>query len=70
MGIRNCNKRFCTPDNPMEQENLWEVGKQVGMLCRGEEMEVITEYGRMEVRDEEMVKDSQEGGNMLCNDNY
>ena len=45
------------------------MGKQVGMLCRGEEMEVINEYGRMEARDEEVLKDSKEGGKMFCNDN-
>ena len=59
--IRTCNLRLREPDNTVEPVSLWAVGKQAGLVCRGEEEEVVLEYGRMEARDLEVVLCSKEG---------
>jgi len=59
--IRTCNLRLREPDNTDEPVSLWAVGKQAGILCRGEEEEVVLEYGRMEVRDSEVLLCFKEG---------
>lgn len=59
--INNCNSRLhhmCVMEEP---PNLWEVGKKCGLFCRGEEDEVIKEYGSMEERDLEVVNCYKEG---------
>ena len=59
--ISNCNTRLCTSRILAESPNLWEIGKKVGLLCRGDEDEVINEYACMEVRDVEVLNIPKEG---------
>ena len=60
-----CNVRLAEPVNMVEPSKLWEVGKLVGIRCRGDEEEVVREYGSMEARDSEVVKISKEGSKNL-----
>ena len=62
-GIRICNSRLCDPVNVEEPVSLGAVGKQVGLACRGEEEEVVKEYGCMEIRDTEVLVGSKSGVN-------
>ena len=48
--------------NVDEHDRLWEVGKQVGLICRGEVKEVVVEFGCMEVRDAEVSVGAKLGG--------
>ena len=48
-----------------EPARLWEVGKQAGLEFMGEEKEVTEEFGRMEVRDEEVLGGAKSGGKNL-----
>jgi len=63
--IRNCNSRWCDPVKVDEPARLWEVGKQAGLKCRGEEKEVSEEFGRMEVRDEEVLGGAKSSGKIV-----
>jgi len=56
-----CNNKLWKGGNTDEPTKLWEVGKQLGMTCCGNEEEVIKEFGRMEDRDKEIMKKSKEG---------
>ena len=49
--IYNCNHRLVEPVNQAGPSKLWEVGKQVGIMCQRDEDEVVKEYGSMEDRD-------------------
>jgi len=61
--IRICNSRLCDPVNVEEPDRLWVAGKQVGLFCRGEEKEVVMEYGRIEACDSEVMMESKLGDN-------
>jgi len=66
--IGNCNSRLRYNDMLEEPAKLWNQGKQIGLVCRKEEDEVIQEYQCMEDRDLEFLK-SIAGGNLngfLC----
>ena len=66
--IRNCNSRLRNNEIREEPTKLWDQGKQIGLVCRGEEEEVIQEYQCMEDRDLEFME-SIVGGNLngfLC----
>jgi len=41
--------------------NLWEIDKQVGITCSGNEEEVIKEFKSMEERDNEVMRKYEEG---------
>jgi len=56
-----CNFRLAEPVNLVGPSKLWEVGKQARIRCRGDEEEVVSEYGSMEVRDSEVATISKEG---------
>ena len=60
--IRNCNIRLCDPVDEEEPDRLWVAGKKAGLICRGEEKEVVVEFGRMEVRYSEVSVCSKLGG--------
>lgn len=62
MDINLCNSRLCATVNLAEPVSLSAIGKQVGIICREEEEEVVKEYGCMEVRDEEVSLGSKSGG--------
>jgi len=57
----NCNSRLCEPGNLVEPPKLWEIGKQVGLICRGDEEEVVKEYLCLEERDLEIMQSYEEG---------
>jgi len=59
--IKICNSRLCAFVNLAEPSSLWVAGKQVGITCRGEEEEVVKEYGRMEDRDSKVALGSKVG---------
>jgi len=44
-----------------ELDNLWEVGKSLGLSSSGDEEDIVKEYGRMEERDKEVAKQNDEG---------
>jgi len=44
-----------------EPDNLWEVGKSLGLSSSGDEEDIVKEYGRMEERDKEVAKQNDEG---------
>jgi len=45
----------------VEPSKLWEVGKQVGLICQGDEEKVVKEYLCLEERDSEVLKNYEEG---------
>ncbi|XP_068497843.1 uncharacterized protein [Phaseolus vulgaris] len=49
--IYNCNHHLAELVNQAGPSKLLEVGKQVGIMCRRDEEEVVKEYGSMEDRD-------------------
>ena len=57
----NCNLHFCEPSNSVEPSKLWEIGKQVGLICQGDEEKVVKEYLCLEERDSEVLKNYEEG---------
>jgi len=59
--IVNCNHRFWNAGGCVEPVNLWELDKQVGIICIGNEEEVIKEFQCMEERDNEVMRKSEEG---------
>ena len=59
--INKCNARFRDPRIMEEPEILWELGKNIGLACRGVEEEVVQEYLCMEATDDEFVKKLEEG---------
>jgi len=59
--INICNSRLVEPVNLAGPSKLWKVGKQVGIMCRGDEEEVVKEYGSMEDRDSEFASCSKVG---------
>jgi len=59
--IRFCNSRLRIPDSEEESARLWAEGRKVGLLCRGDEKEVVREYGRMEERDSMVLMESKLG---------
>ena len=59
--IGNCNYRIRknkTRENPTK---LWDQGKQIGLVCRGDEEEVIQEYQCLEDKDLKFMKSIAEG---------
>lgn len=59
--IRICNSRLCVTDSEEEPARLWADGRKVGLFCRGDEKEVVLEYGRMEARDTRILMESKLG---------
>jgi len=59
--INNCNSRFRDPEIMEEPTKLWELGKHMGIACRGVEEEVVQEFECMEVRDVEFMQRFEEG---------
>jgi len=60
-GVVNCNLRFSGPSGMADPSKLWEIGKKVGLKCRGDEEEVVNEYICLEKRDTEVMKNYEEG---------
>ena len=56
-----CNSRFRDLDVTVEPLKLWEMGKQMGIVCRRIEEEVVKEYQSMEARDVEFSQKLEEG---------
>jgi len=56
-----CNSRFRALEVSVEPLKLWEMGKQMGIVCRRIEEEVVKEYQNMEERDVEFAQKIQEG---------
>jgi len=54
--IGNCNSCLRYNEILEEPTKLWDQGKQIGLVCRKEEEEVIQEYHCMEDRDLEFMK--------------
>jgi len=54
--ISNCNSHFQNPKIREEATKLWDLGKQFGLACRGDEEKVVQEYQCMEERDLEFMK--------------
>jgi len=63
-----CNSRFRDLDVTEEPLKLWEMGKQMGIVCRRIEEEVVKEYQSMEARDVEFAQKLEEGvtKGLLC----
>ena len=59
--IKNCNIRWRSNRILGEPSNLWGIGKQAGIICHGDEEEVVKEYVCRKERDLEYVKGSKEG---------
>ena len=59
--INKFNAHFRDPGIMEEPNFLWELGKNMGVACRGVEEEVVQEYLSMEARDDEFVKKLEEG---------
>jgi len=62
MDIYNYNSRLSESVNVVEPSRLWELGKQVGLKCLGDEEQVVKEYVRMEDWDSEFVLRTKMGG--------
>jgi len=56
-----CNARVLSPGSREESDNLWEVGKQFGLTCRGVEDEVVQEFNILEDRDQEEKNNAERG---------
>jgi len=54
--IGNCNSRLRDNEIREEPPKLWDQGKQIGLVFRGDKEEVIQEYQCMEDRDLEFMK--------------
>jgi len=59
--IYNCNARFCDSEVLEEPAMLWEIGKHIGIACRGAKVEVVKEYQSMKLRDAECKQRFEEG---------
>ena len=59
--IAKCNSRFRDPEIRMEPVKLWDLGKHMGIACRGVEEEAVQEMQCMELRDEEFMQRFEEG---------
>ena len=59
--IAKCNNRLRCDVALDEPDNLWEVGKSLGLSSSGDEEDIVKEYGRMEERDKEVAKQNDEG---------
>jgi len=59
--INNCNARVCKPEIREEPGKLWDLGKQIGLACRGEEDDVVQEFQCMEVRYLKFLKNLEVG---------
>jgi len=59
--INNCNYRLCEQAHGAEPAHLWEVGKLTGLVCHGDEEEVVLQYVGLEERDTKEVKQAKEG---------
>lgn len=57
--IFKCNSRLRKGGNIDESLEVWELSKQLGMSCSGDNEEVVKEFARMEKRDKEIMKKSQ-----------
>jgi len=66
--INNCNSCFRDSESMVEPSKLWEIGKQIGIICRGDEDEVAAEYQCMEEKESEVMKSFEEGNKngLLC----
>jgi len=56
-----CNNRLRLEDNVAESDRIWDAGKQLGLRCSREEVDVVVELGCMDARDKEVKKLSKEG---------
>jgi len=63
--IINCNNRLKTEEVDSESVRIWEVGKQLGLECSGDEGTMTTHMESMEVRDTENMKKYEEGINKV-----
>ena len=59
--IAKCNSQFRDPEIRVESVKLWDLGKQLGIACRGVDEEVVQEMQSMELRDEEFIQRFEEG---------
>jgi len=64
--IVNCNIRLWNSVDIIEPIKLWEIGKQIGITCGGDEEKVIRELENMEERDYEGKKKCEEGNKTGC----
>jgi len=59
--IGNFNYRIRKNETRENPTKLWDQGKQIGLVCRGDEKEVIQEYQSMEDSDLEFMKNITRG---------
>jgi len=59
--INNCNACVRISGSSEEPTDLWVLGKQIGLACRGVEEEVVQEFQCMEDRDLEFEKNVEVG---------
>ncbi|KAK7372792.1 hypothetical protein VNO80_06180 [Phaseolus coccineus] len=59
--IIKCNNRIRLEEMVDESARLWDLAKQLGMKCLGDEAEVVSEMERLEERDNEVKKMFEEG---------
>lgn len=53
--IKNCNRKIRDRSDLSSAEKLWNLGKEIGVSCGGNEAEIITKIVEMEVRDREVI---------------
>ena len=59
--IHHCNNRLKLEINDAESVRIWELGRNLGMQCSGDDGSLVGELDRLEVRDKDDKKVSQVG---------
>jgi len=58
--IPNCNKRFVANYAEGEEVSLWELAKNIGVQCLGDEEHIRRKFRDMEVRDQRLCRTRME----------
>jgi len=59
-----CNRRLRGLDRGAEELRLWEIAKEIGVVCQVSEESIIQRFSEMEERDNFVVREaSREEGN-------
>jgi len=64
--ISNCNRRIKGSDKGIEELRLWEIAKEIGVVCQESEDSIIQRFVEMEERDNKVLREANcEDGNMF-----
>ena len=61
--ISNCNRLFWLRNNYDEAVRLWNIGKQIGFTCSGEDNIIIDRIIEMEEKENNNKKEKDKEGN-------